>query len=314
MAGASLLALIDDIASVLDDVALMTKVAAKKTAGVLGDDLALNAQQVSGVRAERELPVVWAVAIGSLKNKLILVPAALAISAFIPWAVTPLLMLGGLYLCFEGVEKLAHKFLHSAEDDAASHAEEIAAIADETVDMAVFEADKIKGAIRTDFVLSAEIIVIALGTVADQPFMSQVAVLSGIGLIMTVGVYGIVAGIVKMDDAGLYLLQKTNAVARFVGKGLLLAAPKLMKSLAVIGTAAMFMVGGGILTHGIPLVHHAIEHSAEVVGAVSGVGVVLKALTPVTLDALFGIFCGALALLAFTAFSKVKQAAKGKAQ
>ena len=314
MAGASLLALIDDIASVLDDVALMTKVAAKKTAGVLGDDLALNAQQVSGVRAERELPVVWAVAVGSLKNKLILVPTALAISAFMPWAVTPLLMLGGLYLCFEGVEKLAHKFLHSAEEDAASHAEEITALSDETVDMAVFEADKIKGAIRTDFVLSAEIIVIALGTVADQPFMSQVAVLSGIGLIMTVGVYGIVAGIVKMDDAGLYLLQKTNALARFVGKGLLLAAPKLMKSLAVIGTAAMFMVGGGILTHGIPLVHHAIEHGAEVAGAVAGIGVVLKALTPVTLDALFGILCGALALLGFTAFSKAKKVAKGKAQ
>jgi predicted DNA repair protein MutK len=314
MAGASLLALIDDIASVLDDVALMTKVAAKKTAGVLGDDLALNAQQVSGVRAERELPVVWAVAVGSLKNKLILVPTALAISAFMPWAVTPLLMLGGLYLCFEGVEKLAHKFLHSDDEDAASHAEEIAAIADETVDMADFEADKIKGAIRTDFVLSAEIIVIALGTVADQPFTSQVAVLSGIGLIMTVGVYGIVAGIVKMDDAGLYLLQKTNAVARFVGKGLLLAAPKLMKSLAVIGTAAMFMVGGGILTHGIPLVHHAIEHSADMAGAVAGVGVVLKAITPVTLDALFGIFCGAMALLGFTAFSKAKQAVKGKEQ
>ena len=314
MAGASLLALIDDIASVLDDVALMTKVAAKKTAGVLGDDLALNAQQVSGVRAERELPVVLAVAVGSLKNKLILVPAALAISAFIPWAVLPLLMIGGLYLCFEGVEKLAHKFLHSAEEDTASHAEEIAALADETVDMAAFEADKIKGAIRTDFVLSAEIIVIALGTVADQPFMSQLAVLSGIGLIMTVGVYGIVAGIVKMDDAGLYLMQKTSALARVVGKGLLLAAPKLMKSLAVIGTAAMFMVGGGILTHGIPLVHHAIEHGAEVVGALAGVGIVLKALTPVTLDALFGIFCGALALLAFKAFSATRQAVNGKVQ
>lgn len=314
MAGASLLALIDDIASVLDDVAILTKIAAKKTAGVLGDDLALNAQQVSGVRAERELPVVWAVAVGSLKNKLILVPAALAISAFVPWAVTPLLMLGGLYLCFEGVEKLAHKFLHSAEEDAASHAEEIAAIADATVDMAVFEADKIKGAIRTDFVLSAEIIVIALGTVADQPFMSQVAVLSGIGLIMTVGVYGIVAGIVKMDDAGLYLLQKTNVVARVVGKGLLLAAPKLMKSLAVIGTAAMFMVGGGILTHGIPLVHHAIAHSAEVAGSVAGVGFILQALMPVTLDALFGIFCGALALLGFKGFSMAQQAAKGKKQ
>jgi predicted DNA repair protein MutK len=208
MAGASLLVLIDDIASVLDDVALMTKVAAKKTAGVLGDDLALNAEQVSGVRAERELPVVWAVAVGSLKNKLILVPTALLISAFIPWAVTPLLMIGGFYLCLEGVEKLAHKWLHAPEEDAAHHAEALAALADENVDMALFEADKIKGAIRTDFVLSAEIIVIALGTVADQAFSSQVAVLASIGLIMTVGVYGIVAGIVKMDDIGFYLLKK----------------------------------------------------------------------------------------------------------
>jgi predicted DNA repair protein MutK len=203
MAGASLLALIDDIASVLDDVALMTKVAAKKTAGVLGDDLALNAQQVSGVRAERELPVVWAVAVGSLKNKLILVPAALAISRFMPWAVTPLLMLGGLYLCFEGVEKLAHKWLHKAPTMTTPNTpRNWRLLADETVDLPAFEADKIKGAIRTDFVLSAEIIVIALGTVADQPFATQVAVLSGIGLIMTVGVYGVVAGIVKMDDIG----------------------------------------------------------------------------------------------------------------
>ena len=242
MAGASLLALIDDIASVLDDVALMTKVAAKKTAGVLGDDLALNAQQVSGVRAERELPVVWAVGVGSLKNKVILVPAALAISAFIPWAVTPLLMLGGLYLCFEGVEKLAHKWLHSSDGGEAESAAELAALADANLDLLAFEADKIKGAIRTDFVLSAEIIVIALGTVADKPFATQVAVLSGIGLIMTVGVYGIVAGIVKMDDLGIHLLQKPGALARGIGRGLLLAAPKLMKSLAVIGTAAMFMV------------------------------------------------------------------------
>jgi len=314
MAGASLLALIDDIASVLDDVAILTKVAAKKTAGVLGDDLALNAEQVSGVRAERELPVVWAVAVGSLKNKLILVPAALAISAFIPWAVTPLLMVGGLYLCFEGVEKLAHKWLHSSQEDAAHHAEELAAVADETVDLAAFEADKIKGAIRTDFVLSAEIIVIALGTVAEQPFSSQVAVLTGIGLIMTVGVYGIVAGIVKMDDLGLYLLEKGNALARTIGKGLLLAAPKLMKALTVIGTAAMFMVGGGILTHGIPAVHHAIEHAAELGGTMSGLGGVLKLLTPVTLDALFGIVCGALVLLVIKLFSTATQAVKGKAQ
>ncbi|MGB4227704.1 MAG: DUF808 domain-containing protein [Candidatus Dechloromonas phosphoritropha] len=299
MAGASLLALIDDIASVLDDVALMTKVAAKKTAGVLGDDLALNAQQVSGVRAERELPVVWAVGVGSLKNKVILVPAALAISAFIPWAVTPLLMLGGLYLCFEGVEKLAHKWLHGAEEGEAESAGELAALADANLDLVAFEADKIKGAIRTDFVLSAEIIVIALGTVADKPFATQVAVLSGIGLIMTVGVYGIVAGIVKMDDLGIHLLQKPGALARGIGRGLLLAAPKLMKSLAVIGTAAMFMVGGGILTHGIPPVHHAIARVAEASGVAGGV-------VALGLDVLFGIAGGTLALLGVKVIGKLR--------
>ena len=299
MAGASLLALIDDIASVLDDIALMTKVAAKKTAGVLGDDLALNAQQVSGVRAERELPVVWAVGIGSLKNKVILVPAALAISAFIPWAVTPLLVVGGLYLCFEGVEKLAHRWLHGADEGDSEHAGELAALADEKVDLVAFEAEKIKGAIRTDFVLSAEIIVIALGTVADKPFPVQVAVLSGIGLIMTVGVYGIVAGIVKMDDLGVYLLQKPGTLARGVGRGLLLAAPKLMKSLAVIGTAAMFMVGGGILTHGLPPVHHAIAHAAGASGVIGGV-------VALALDVLFGVACGALALLGVKAAGRLR--------
>ena len=299
MAGASLLALIDDIASVLDDIALMTKVAAKKTAGVLGDDLALNAQQVSGVRAERELPVVWAVGIGSLKNKVILVPAALAISAFIPWAVTPLLMIGGLYLCFEGVEKLAHRWLHGAGEGEAEHAGELAALADENVDLVAFEADKIKGAIRTDFVLSAEIIVIALGTVADKPFALQVAVLSGIGLIMTVGVYGIVAGIVKMDDLGVHLLQRPGALSRGIGWGLLLAAPKLMKSLAVIGTAAMFMVGGGILTHGIPPVHHAIAQAAEASGPAGG-------MVALALDVLFGIAGGTLALLGVKVIDKLR--------
>jgi predicted DNA repair protein MutK len=299
MTGAGLLALIDDIASILDDVTVMTKVAAKKTAGVLGDDLALNAQQVSGVRAERELPVVWAVAVGSLKNKLILVPAALAISAFIPWAVTPLLMVGGLYLCFEGVEKLAHKWLHGAAEGEAEHAVELAALADGNVDLVAFEADKIKGAIRTDFVLSAEIIVIALGTVADKPFPMQFAVLAGIGLIMTVGVYGIVAGIVKMDDLGLHLLEKPGALARTIGKALLLAAPKLMKALAVIGTAAMFMVGGGILTQGIPPVHHAIAQAAESSGMAGGV-------VGLALDVLFGIAGGTLALLGVKAIDKLR--------
>jgi predicted DNA repair protein MutK len=289
MAGASLLALIDDIASVLDDVALMTKVAAKKTAGVLGDDLALNAQQVSGVRAERELPVVWAVAVGSLKNKLILVPAALVISRFLPAAVMPLLMLGGMYLCFEGVEKLAHRWLHGAGDDDAQHAEQLALLADEDADLPAREADKVKGAIRTDFVLSAEIVVIALGTVADQSFSTQVAVLSGIGLIMTVGVYGVVAGIVKMDDLGLHLLSRSGSVARTIGKGLLLAAPRLMKALTVIGTAAMFLVGGGILDARHTAVHHLDRTPAGLAGGIAGVGGLLKALTPLLLDVLVGM-------------------------
>ncbi|WP_313952999.1 DUF808 domain-containing protein [Accumulibacter sp.] len=312
MAGASLLALIDDIASVLDDVALMTKVAAKKTAGVLGDDLALNAQQVSGVRAERELPVVWAVAVGSLRNKVILVPAALAISRFMPAAVTPLLMIGGLYLCLEGVEKLAHKWLHGASDDDAQHAGKLAALADEQVDLAALEADKIKGAVRTDFVLSAEIVVITLGTVANSSFTTQVAVLSGIGLLMTVGVYGIVAGIVKIDDLGLYLLNQTGTLARTIGKGLLLAAPRLMRALTVVGTAAMFIVGGSILSHGIPLVHHFIEHAADVAGTFTAAGGLLKALTSLLLEMLVGIVGGTLTLLCVQGFAAVRGAIRGK--
>ncbi len=304
MAGASLLVLIDDIATVLDDVAVLTKVAAKKTAGVLGDDLALNAQQVAGVASERELPVVWAVAVGSIRNKLILVPAALAISAFIPWAVLPLLMLGGFYLCLEGVEKLAHKWLHNQDDDAAHRAEELAALADQQVDMAAFEAEKIKGAIRTDFVLSAEIIVIALGTVADKPLMSQLTVLASIGAIMTVGVYGIVAGIVKMDDVGAWLLQKGSGLAKCVGTGLLLAAPKLMHLLTVLGTAAMFLVGGSILVHGVPPLAHVIEHWAELAGPASSIVAML-------LDALVGILGGALALLGVQGFGAVRKLAGG---
>ena len=282
MAGASLLALLDDIASILDDVAAMTKVAAKKTAGVLGDDLALNAQQVSGVHADRELPVVWAVAVGSLKNKAILVPAALAISALLPWLVTPLLMIGGFYLCYEGVEKLAEKFLHGKHEEKKDLAADIA-------DFEAHEAEKIQGAIRTDFVLSAEIIVIALGTVADKPFMTQVAVLVGIGLLMTVGVYGIVAAIVKMDDLGLHLAARRNAMAQGIGRGLLLAAPKLMKTLAMVGTAAMFLVGGGILVHGIPPLAHTIEHWASQAG-------MLGSLLPSLAGMIVGIIGGAVVL------------------
>ncbi|HEY8605977.1 MAG TPA: DUF808 domain-containing protein [Noviherbaspirillum sp.] len=301
MAGASLLALIDDIATILDDVSLMTKVAAKKTAGVLGDDLALNAQQVAGVRAERELPVVWSVAKGSLKNKVILVPAALAISAFIPWAVIPLLMIGGAFLCYEGVEKLAHRMLHSKEEDAAEHAHRASALSTPDVDVLALEKEKIQGAVRTDFILSAEIITIALGTVADAPFSQQVAVLVGIGLIMTVGVYGLVAGIVKLDDAGLFLSRRSRTgLFRAFGRGLLKTAPYLMKSLSVIGTVAMFMVGGGILTHGIPVVHHQIENIAHGADMLPGVGVVMGALTPTLLNIVAGIIAGAIVLALVT--------------
>ncbi len=293
----SLLALIDDIATVLDDVSVMTKVAAKKAAGVLGDDLALNAQQVTGVKADRELPVVWAVAKGSLRNKLILVPAALLISAFIPWAVTPLLMLGGAFLCFEGFEKLAHRFLH-ADDDA--HARQIDALSDPSVDMVAFERDKISGAVRTDFILSAEIIAITLGTVATASFAEQVVVLAGIAIIMTIGVYGVVAGIVKLDDAGLALSESANGAAQRIGRAILAVAPWLMKSLSVVGTAAMFMVGGGILTHGFKTVHEWIESSAEHTVALPYFGSVLAGLTLTVLDAAFGILAGGLVFAAVT--------------
>ncbi|MGA9706036.1 DUF808 domain-containing protein [Pseudomonas sp.] len=300
MAGSSLLVLIDDIAAVLDDVALMTKVAAKKTAGVLGDDLALNAQQVSGVRAEREIPVVWAVAKGSFINKLILVPAALLISAFAPWAVTPLLMLGGAYLCFEGFEKLAHSFFHKRTEEQAHLVE---AVADPATDLVAFEKDKIKGAIRTDFILSAEIIAITLGTVADAPLMQQVIVLSGIAIVMTIGVYGLVAGIVKLDDLGLWLTQKPGQMARSIGGGILRAAPYMMKSLSVIGTAAMFMVGGGILTHGVPVVHHWIEAVSLSTGG-------LAWLMPTLLNAVAGIIAGGIVLALVSVVGKTWKAVK----
>ncbi|VXB11182.1 conserved hypothetical protein; putative inner membrane protein [Pseudomonas sp. 8AS] len=313
MAGANLLALLDDIASVLDDVSVMTKVAAKKTAGVLGDDLALNAQQVTGVKADRELPVVWAVARGSLINKLILVPAALLISAFAPWAVTPLLMLGGAFLCFEGFEKLAHKFLHSQAEDSGQHAAHVQALADPAEDMQAFEKDKIKGAVRTDFVLSAEIIAITLGVVASQPFLQQVTVLSGIALLMTVGVYGLVAGIVKLDDAGLYLSRRASALAQAVGRGILWLAPWLMKALSVVGTAAMFMVGGGILTHGLPGAHALIQHWVGVIGSMPAVGGVLAVLAPTLVDALFGVLVGALVLGVVGAAGKAWGALRGGA-
>jgi predicted DNA repair protein MutK len=285
----SLLALIDDIATILDDVAVLTKVAAKKTAGVLGDDLALNAQQVAGVRADRELPVVWAVCKGSLLNKAILVPAALAISIVAPWLVTPLLMVGGAFLCFEGFEKLAHKFLHRAEDDQAHEDALMQALADPSVDLMTLEKDKIKGAIRTDFILSAEIIAITLGTVQSQPWTTQLTVLAGVAVLMTVGVYGVVAGIVKIDDAGLYLSRQSGSGTQALGRGLLRAAPILMKVLSVAGTAAMFLVGGGILVHGLPFLHHLLDGMP-----LSFVG-----------DAVVGVVAGALVLLGVVAVQRV---------
>jgi uncharacterized protein len=294
MAATSLLALIDDIATVLDDVAILSKLAAKKTAGVLGDDLALNAQQVSGVKAERELPVVWAVAKGSFRNKAILVPAALLIAAFAPWLVTPLLMVGGAFLCYEGFEKLAHRYLHSKDEDDAHRADLAKALADPAIDLVAFERDKIKGAVRTDFILSAEIIAITLGTVAAAPFTTQVAVLVGIAVAMTVGVYGFVAGIVKLDDAGLALAARQGALARGLGAAILWAAPWLMKTLSVAGTIAMFLVGGGLLVHGVPPLHHAITEFAGSLGSLA------QALLPTLADGLLGVLAGALVLVGVT--------------
>ena len=313
----SLLALLDDIATLLDDISVMTKVAArqgisaaddvaamtqlaaKKTAGVLGDDLALNAQQVSGVRADRELPVVWAVSKGSLLNKAILVPAALGISAVAPWAITPLLMLGGLYLCFEGAEKLLHAFFHPKEDPNVRRGERIKALAEEPVDLVAFEKNKVKGAIRTDFILSAEIIVITLGTVAEASFARQLAVLTGISMIMTVGVYGLVGGIVKLDDLGLYLTQQNASWKQTMGRGLLTFAPWLMKTLSVVGTAAMFLVGGGILLHGFPALGHAVEQVTDGLAWASGIANSLA-------GALTGLLAGSVAVGVFQIFSRLR--------
>jgi predicted DNA repair protein MutK len=304
MAGSSLLLLIDDIAAVLDDVALMTKVAAKKTAGVLGDDLAVNAEKVTGVRAERELPVVWAVAKGSFVNKLILVPVALLASLFVPWLIIPALIAGGLYLCFEGFEKIAHKFFHGAEK-AANHDELVEQLADPSVDMVAFEQKKIKGAIRTDFILSAEIIVLTLGIVAESKFITQVGVLAGIAIVMTVGVYGLVAGIVKLDDAGLYLFQKQGGglwprFMRWFGQGLISFAPWLMKALGIIGTVAMFMVGGGIFLHNIPPLGAAVEHFAH------NLTPVMAALTPTIAGMLIGLVAGALVVVMVEGAKKLR--------
>lgn len=300
MAAANLLALIDDIATLLDDISAMSKVAAQKTAGVLGDDLALNANQVQGVRAERELPVVWAVAKGSLLNKVILVPAALLISAFVPILITVMLVLGGLFLCFEGAEKVFHRLFH--KQDEAEREARLEKLAQADVDLVALEKDKIKGAIRTDFILSAEIIVIALGSVQQADIITQLGVLCALSVGITAGVYGIVAGIVKMDDVGLYMLRKSltgsyNGFQRVVGRGLLIAAPLLMKALAIIGTVAMFLVGGGILTHNIPFLHHLAEslnHSVPM----------LDLIMPLLVDGVAGLVAGGILVGVLSLFSK----------
>lgn len=291
MAASSLLALIDDISALLDDVATLTKVAATKTTGVMGDDLALNAQQVAGVRVERELPVVWAVAKGSLLNKVILVPAALAISAFVPAAILPLMMIGGLFLCYEGFEKVAHKVLHRGEHDDHTRTERLVAVADPAVDLVAFEKDKVKGAVRTDFILSAEIIVITLGTMSTAPLGQQVLALSLVALAATVFVYGLVAGIVKLDDLGGALIKRADATSRRLGAGILRAAPILMKTLSVLGTAAMFTVGGSILVHGIPPIEHVIE---SIAAPLASRGAVFGTIVTTLMDAIVGIVSGGL--------------------
>lgn len=298
MAFASLFALLDDIASVLDDVAVLSKLAAKKTAGVLGDDLALNAQQVSGVQVNRELPVVLAVAIGSFWNKAILVPAALLISTFVSWLVTPLLMIGGAYLCYEGVEKLAHSFFHRPKEDDAHKTKLTAVLSDPDADIVAFEREKIKGAIRTDFILSAEIIIIALGTVATQPLMIRIGVLVAISLLMTIFVYGLVALIIKLDDLGLWLQQKKHTAAIAAGNMILRTAPWLMRFLSVAGTAAMFLVGGGILVHGIPTLAHWLESAYPAGG-------IIAALVSMLGNAIFGIIAGCIVLLIITIAKKL---------
>ncbi len=301
MAG-SLLLLLDDIATVLDDVSVLTKVAAKKTAGVLGDDLALNAQQVTGVSADRELAVVWAVAKGSFVNKVILVPAALAISAVAGWLITPLLMVGGLFLCYEGSEKVLHKFapklLPHDLDDEDTHKARLEANADTSVDLVALEKDKIKGAIRTDFILSAEIVVISLGTMAAASLQMKAFALSAISILMTVGVYGLVAMIVKMDDAGLHLTQKSDKTSQKLGFALLAFAPKLMKFLSIAGTLAMFLVGGGILVHGVAMLHHQAEHLSELSGMFSG-------LTTNLYNGIVGFIAGCVVVFAIVAFKKL---------
>ncbi|MBD8681296.1 DUF808 domain-containing protein [Pseudomonas sp. CFBP 13719] len=293
MAGASLLTLLDDVTTLLDDVALLTKTTTQKTAGVLGDDLALNAQQVSGVRADRELPVVWAVAKGSLKNKAILVPGAMLISSFIPWAITPILLVGGAYLCLEGFEKVAHKYISNDSDADEARASAKAAAGKTPAEI---EKMKIKGAIKTDFVLSIEILSIALGTVQGASLLNQFLVLSLVALLVTVGVYGLVAAIVRLDDVGMYLEKKRSTVAQAVGRKIILSAPILMKVLTFVGTLAMFLVGGGILIHSIPMLGQAMQGIEHATHAIPLAGKALGYVVPLVVEAVVGLVAGGLVL------------------
>lgn len=307
MAAGSLLTLLDDIASILDDVSILTKKAAAKTAGVLGDDLALNAQQVSGVVSKRELPVVWAVAKGSFLNKLIIVPLALIIGIFLPAAIKPLLMIGGLYLCFEGVEKLHHALQHRGKKSVAEADQNITDLAAQApAEKVESEADKIKGAVRTDFVLSAEIIAITLDAAKNETVLIQGLVLSSIAVVMTIGVYGLVAGIVKLDDVGLYLRQCRGSLQQKLGGAILWGAPFLMKTLSVLGTAAMFLVGGQIVVHGIPWLHHPIEHLAEALKSAGGISAIGAALAPSLLHGICGLIAGVLVLLVVNGVKKAR--------
>ncbi|MGI9220320.1 MAG: DUF808 domain-containing protein [Woeseiaceae bacterium] len=308
MAGGSLFTLLDDIATLLDDVAVLSKVAAKKTAGVLGDDLALNAEQVTGIRAERELPVVWAVFKGSAINKAIMVPIALLLSAFAPWTITPLLMLGGAFLCFEGFEKVTHRFFHASEEKE-EHKQRLEAVADAQVDMVEFEKNRIRGAIRTDAILSAEIIVIVLGTVQEADLVTRITVLSFLAAAITIGVYGLVAGIVKMDDVGMHMMDKEGdsrsvKFQRWFGRWILGVAPKFLRLLSIVGTVAMFLVGGGILVHGFPAIAEGL-HLVEMWASALPVGGLMSLLASLAYDGLFGFIAGGVIVGAYLGIKRL---------
>ncbi len=297
MAAGSLLALLDDIATLLDDISVMSKVAAKKTAGVLGDDLAVNAEQVGGIKASRELPVVWAVAKGSLVNKVIIVPVMLLLSVVLPVLITPILILGGCYLCFEGAEKVWHTIVHRGAKD---HSSGQALIQNPAVDLVALEKKKIKGAIKTDFILSLEIIVIALSTMSEYPFAKQAMALAFVAVAITIGVYGLVALIVKIDDAGLYLVAK-EGILKQVGNFLLWFAPAVMKSLTVIGTVAMFLVGGGILTHSL---EHYLGKVASVGHYIHVNNVFIEGAIHTAYNAIVGVVIGALIVMVVSRIQK----------